>query len=376
MSGTALLPLDPELVPYAESGMPEGALPLATERALRAAELASVLLGTDVAVDALSVALVLHLPEVMAASYGSYWWPTPPPPRPAPGGGWYNAELGSPENAELFARLSATLPPDCDATAVAAAAQEWRLPVCDYRPGAQSPPWRPGTAAPSTAEATLVVEGAGVAPTPEPSVPPPLSGLRVLDLTSMWAGPLATWLLARLGADVVKIEPAARPDGFRARHGRGVWPAGRARRGDGSESAVFNALNSDKRSWAVDAYDSPDWLAALARSADLVVDSFSPRVMGQIGLDPVGAGPSSDGGAGRAPLRLSMPAFPPGPIRQWVAYGTGVHALSGLGHQPGDGVTFRSPGVTYPDPLAGLQGAVVALAALSGGPARNACGRE
>ena len=64
-----------------------------------------------------------------------------------------------------------------------------------------------------------------------------------------------------------------------------------------------------------------------------------------------------------------MPAFPPGPLRQWVAYGTGVHALAGLGQQPdGDGTVYRQPAVTYPDPLAGLQGAVVALRALSGGP--------
>ena len=345
--------------------MPEGAFELATDRARRAGEMASALLGTEVVVEELSVALLMHLPEVMAASYGSAWWPTPPPPRPAPGGGWYNAELGGPENAETFGRLMASLPRGADAGAVATAAQEWRLPVCDYRAGTDSPPWRADGAA-------GISRSGPERPDARPPGPPAaLAGLRVLDLTSMWAGPLTTWLLARLGADVVKIEPAVRPDGFRALHGRGVWPGGRARRGDGSEPAVFNALNSGKRSWAVDAYDHPDWLQALTRSADLVVNSFSPRVMGQLGLGPgpCGSAPGTPDRASPRPWLLSMPAFPPGPLREWVAYGTGVHALSGLGHPPGDGgPPFQAPGVTYPDALAGLEGAVAALESLATGP--------
>jgi len=59
-----------------------------------------------------------------------------------------------------------------------------------------------------------------------------------------------------------------------------------------------------------------------------------------------------------------MPAFPPGPRRDWVAYGTGVHALLGLGQRP-DG-TFYSPMVTYPDPVAGFTGALAVVAALVG----------
>ena len=173
MSRAALIALDPALVPYAEAGMPEGALALATERAMEAAALASSLLDKEVVVDALSVALLLHLPEVMAASYGSAWWPAPPPPRPAPGGGWFNAELGSPENAESFKRLMASLPGDVDAASLAEAAQEWRLPVCDYRALAASPPWRDDAWASDTpAVATPAVAGGA-------SGTPTLSGWRV-----------------------------------------------------------------------------------------------------------------------------------------------------------------------------------------------------
>ena len=356
MSASAVVPLDRDLLPYAEGGMPEGVLELAVQRAGAAAATATGLLGTEVVVDALSVAVQLHLPAVMAASYGSKWWPTPPAPRPAPGGGWFNAEMGGAENARSFARLLETMPADADAAAIAATAQDWRLPVCDYRPLADPPPWR--SVDPPAHPDPVATSGRDSGPATRR---PALTGLRVLDLTSMWAGPLATWLLTRLGADVVKIEPPVRPDGFRAINGRGVWPGGRARRGDGSRSAVFNALNSGKKSWAVDGYEHGSWLKSLAESADLVVDSFSPRVMEQLGLD-------------RLALRLSMPAFPRGPLRNWVAYGTGVHALSGLGNQEDHGPTAVSaPAVTYPDPLAGLLGAVEALDAISGLGGRSGC---
>jgi hypothetical protein len=349
-----LTPLPPDLRSYAGAGTPEGTVDLATARALAAGALAARMAGRPVEVDGLSVAVQLQLPAVMAASYGSDWWPVPPAPRSAAGGGWYNAELGGPENAAAFERLIGTLGPDVDAATVAAAAQEWRLPVCEYRPPTSAPPWRdsrggrPADPGPAAADPRMAS----------------LDGLRVLDLTSMWAGPLATWLLARLGADVIKVEPTVRPDGFRALGGRGVWPAGRARRADGSESGVFNALNSAKRSVAIDAREDGESLRELASSADLVVDSFSPRVMDQLGL----SGPA---------LRLSMPAFPPGPLRQWVAYGTGVHALSGLGFQGADSadVPYRQPGVTYPDPLSGLLAVVVGLAALDARQRGSACHR-
>jgi len=182
----------------------------------------------------------------------------------------------------------------------------------------------------------------------------------------MWAGPLATWLLTRLGATVIKVEPPSRPDGTRARSGRGIRPGGRTRGSDGDDSAIFNALNAGKQLVHLDATEDAARLRALAASADVVIDSFSPRVLPQLGLDRAGLGLDCPGR--RGVVTVSMPAFPPGPARDWVAYGNGIHALSGLG---GDGAAPDStgpvvPATSYPDPLAGLEAAATVMAALAG----------
>jgi crotonobetainyl-CoA:carnitine CoA-transferase CaiB-like acyl-CoA transferase len=176
----------------------------------------------------------------------------------------------------------------------------------------------------------------------------------------MWAGPLATWLLGRLGATVHKIEPAVRVDGLRALDGRGIYPGGRHTK-PGEDSALFNALNGDKRRVGLDLRDPADHerFLTLARASDVVIDSFSPRVMPNFGL-----GPDVLGQGRSAPLLVSMPAFPPGALRNWVAYGTGVHALSGLG-QVGPG-RFSEPAVTYPDVVAGFTAAFGVVAAVVG----------
>jgi hypothetical protein len=156
----------------------------------------------------------------------------------------------------------------------------------------------------------------------------------------MWAGPLATWLLASQGAEVIKVEPSCRPDGLR---GNPTW---------------FATLNRGKRRVELDLRERSDRerFFELVADADLVVDNFSPRVAPNLGIEP-------------ATLRrvnptlrtLSMPAFPAGSAeRPWVAYGTGAHAVSGLGDAGLDG--FLAPAVTYPDPIAGFTAFAVAVA--------------
>ncbi|HVA44599.1 MAG TPA: CoA transferase [Acidimicrobiales bacterium] len=381
-----LRPLRRDLAELAAAGLPGGVADLALGRALATAALAGWMAGRDIDVDPLAVLMQLHLPAVMAASYGSDWWPAPPAPLPAPDGGWLNADLGAPGDAEAFARLLETLGPDATTAEIAAEAQAWRLPVCDYRtptPGG-CPPWRsaphgrpvpPGRRADGDRDDGGRDDGAcsrgvftGATPLADQAGRPALEGITVCDLTAMWAGPLATWLLAQLGARIIKVEPPSRPDGTRAMSGRGIWPGGRSRGGRGEDSATFNALNAGKDCVTLDATEDAAALRHLAASADVVIDSFSPRVMPQLGLDRRGLGLDRPDRSEPAAVTLSMPAFPPGPARDWVAYGNGIHALSGLGGHggSGSGVGPVVPASSYPDPLAGLEAAATAVAALAG----------
>jgi formyl-CoA transferase len=102
-----------------------------------------------------------------------------------------------------------------------------------------------------------------------------LSGLRVLDVTQVMAGPFCAMLLADLGADVVKIEP---PSGDSTREMPGAV---------GTDSPSFNAVNRGKRSIVLN-LKTPggrDVFTRLARTADIVIENYRPGVMASLGLD-------------------------------------------------------------------------------------------
>ena len=102
-----------------------------------------------------------------------------------------------------------------------------------------------------------------------------LSGLRVLDVTQVMAGPFCTMLLADLGADVIKIEP---PAGDSTRTMPGAV---------GTDSPSFNAVNRGKRSVVINlkTAEGRDALIRLARSADILVENYRPGVLAALGLD-------------------------------------------------------------------------------------------
>ncbi len=109
-----------------------------------------------------------------------------------------------------------------------------------------------------------------------------LSGLRVLDLTAFWAGPLCTHVLAMLGAEVLHIESTARPDGTRLLSGlRSSEPDWWER------SGIFSGLNTDKKSVTLDLTTDQgrDLLRRLIATCDVVVENYTPRVLEQLGLD-------------------------------------------------------------------------------------------
>jgi len=105
----------------------------------------------------------------------------------------------------------------------------------------------------------------------------PLAGVRVLDFTALLQGPLATQVLADLGADVVKLE---REGGEWMRH----WGICMSRTFD--ETDAFLAFNRNKRSVEIDLKQPADREAVLAlvRKADVVVENFRPGVMDRMGL--------------------------------------------------------------------------------------------
>ncbi|MFL6204242.1 MAG: CoA transferase [Acidimicrobiales bacterium] len=110
----------------------------------------------------------------------------------------------------------------------------------------------------------------------------PFEGLRVLDLTAFWAGPLATHVLAMLGAEVLHVESTARPDGTRLLAGlRPSEPDWWER------SGIFSGLNTGKQSITLDlsADAGRELLTRLIATCDVVVENYTPRVLEQLGFD-------------------------------------------------------------------------------------------
>ena len=101
----------------------------------------------------------------------------------------------------------------------------------------------------------------------------PLAGVRVVDVTTSYAGPYCTQVLASFGADVVKVEP---PAGDEAR----TWGPPFV---DG-ESALFLAANAGKRSLALDLRRGADVVRRLAERADVFVQSLRPGLADELGL--------------------------------------------------------------------------------------------
>lgn len=182
--------------------------------------------------------------------------------------------------------------------------------------------------------------------------------MKVVDLTAMWAGPLCTWLLAQLGASVVTVESDARPDGMRAPHGGGIYPGGRLDPGANDRSAMFASLAAGKERVNLDlrVADEREAFMLACAQADLRVDSLSRRAR-----DGLGIADRSESGDG--PAIVHIPAFSSGPSRDWVAYGTQIHAISGLAWPAGSDGPIPAA-TAYVDGLAGISAALASVVAV------------
>ena len=194
--------------------------------------------------------------------------------------------------------------------------------------------------------------------------PGPLTGLTVLDLTGALAGPFATFLLAGLGARVIKIENPDAPDPCRQNPpylGRGGVSLGRT----GPDDVSVSALNRLRGKYAVTLNLKHPGAAAvfeaLVRQADVVVENFSPGV-----LDRLGVGYASARAINPRVIYCSISGFgATGATTGHKAMDSMIQALSGLMMTSGDpGDPPVRVGVPVADLLAPVFGVVGLLAAL------------
>ncbi|MBD0276200.1 MAG: CoA transferase, partial [Acetobacteraceae bacterium] len=154
--------------------------------------------------------------------------------------------------------------------------------------------------------------------TAEAQPPGPLAGIRVLEFSHMVMGPTCGMVLADLGADVIKVEPA---------------PAGdNTRRLTGLAIGFFPTFNRNKRSVCVD-MKRPEGMALvrkLAAEADVLVENFRPGAMEKLGL-----GPAALAELNPRLVYCSCKGFLPGPYEGRAALDEVVQMMGGLAYMTG-----------------------------------------
>ena len=170
-----------------------------------------------------------------------------------------------------------------------------------------------------------------------------LNGIRVIDLTRVWAGPLVARILADFGAHVVKVSdprtPTDRTRGVDNKHNR----------------------NKDSLALRLDLPEGRDAFLELAAVSDIVIESFRPHVMNNFKLD-------------YESLRRVRPDIimcsisgygSQGAAAEFPAYGTSVESITGVPSLMGyEGEMPMTSGIAYPDPVTGMNAAAAIMTAL------------
>jgi crotonobetainyl-CoA:carnitine CoA-transferase CaiB-like acyl-CoA transferase len=244
-----------------------------------------------------------------------------------PADAWRAADAWAALAAAALTRSAAALADDAQLLGVPAAALP---PFPAIAAGAGWPPWQVSRIAGTSQAARL-------------------AGALVVDLSSMWAGPLCARLLGLAGARVVKVETPDRPDGART-----------------GNQDFFDWLHAGHQSVVLDfrSASGRDALGALLAAADVVIEASRPRALAQVGLAPSQI-PHRDGqvwlsitGYGRGkPDRVAFgdDAAVAGGLVAWVL------GQGGADHEP----VFCADAVA--DPLTGLCGALAVARSLANG---------
>jgi crotonobetainyl-CoA:carnitine CoA-transferase CaiB-like acyl-CoA transferase len=303
----------------------------------------------------------------------------------------YAIMLGGPERAEFFAKAQPWLS-DRTVAEIVELSQALRIPASPVNDGAsaldcpqyvdrgffveagdeQGPFRRPGapfrlsktpTVPPRPAPrlgtpaalAASMVDHHSADPTADASSP--FAGVKVLDLSTFWAGAYLTCYLGAFGADIVKVESIQRPDGHRY---SGSFP----HEGDRwyERSVMWQGTNLNKRDITLDltSESGRELVRRLASEADVVVENFSPRVIDHFGLDYnslVQLKPDV--------VQVRMPGFGlTGPWRDYVGWALNIEQTSGMsavtGYPDGPPCNLQGPA----DPIVGVHAGVALLAAL------------
>ena len=195
----------------------------------------------------------------------------------------------------------------------------------------------------------------------------PLQGVRIVDLTRVWAGPIAGRLLGDLGAEVISVEsPWNR--GYRDVDQEFValthlYPENQPGERHWNRVSGFNKLARNKRGVTLDLQDvrGRDVLAELIKRADVVLENYSPHVMPKLGFDF-----ESLKRLNPHVVYTAMPGYgSSGPGQNRVALGPVIEAAVGLTAMMGyaDTGPFRS-GVAWADPVSGMAAAAGTLVGL------------
>ncbi|OSI71107.1 CaiB/BaiF CoA transferase family protein [Bradyrhizobium canariense] len=232
-----------------------------------------------------------------------------------------------------------------------------RLILTPPRQGGKAP--APGEQQPSAnaranSAARLLTHTGGIGPKLQP-----LQGIRVIDFSMGWAGPLSTRTLADLGADVIKIEAIQYPDWWRGVDRRPDY----VNRQMYEKTMRFCMMNRNKRGITLD-LTRPKGLALakrLSAAADIVVDNYSAGVLPKLGI-----GYDVLRGLNPQLVMMSMSAFGANSARRDCrAYGSTLEQGSGLPTVVGnpDGPPVMSH-VAFGDAVGGLNGCAAVLVAL------------
>lgn len=214
-----------------------------------------------------------------------------------------------------------------------------------------APTRTPGDTAPTDPEPTPANPSSDTGP------PLPLQGIRIIECTGWWAGPIAGQTLAMLGADIIKVESIQRPDGMRFASVKPPtedlwWEWG----------MVYQGVNTNKRAITLNLND-PQGKAVfdkLLATADVLIENYTPRVMDNFGLSW-----ESVSAINPRLIMVRMPGFGlSGPWRDNTGFAQTMEQMSGLAYITG--YADEPPQIPRGpcDPIAGIHASFAILLAL------------